>query len=275
MRRLILNADDFGLHPAVNEAVLRAHTKGALTAASLMTGAPGCEEAVALARATPSLAVGLHITLTDGVPVLPAARIPALTQKNGRFRDDMAAMGLLLALSKEARAELYAEVLAQVQRFTETGLPCDHINTHKHFHLHPVIAASVMQAAAGAGIRCIRLPVEEPASVGGRGHWSHIIQNRWCRTLRERATGWGLAAAARVVGLKWSGAFTAERLLFALPRLPAGVTELYFHPATQDDVPGGAPGYQYRAELTALTDPRVLEALSATPRGGYAAMLAP
>jgi len=274
MRRLILNADDFGLHPSVNEAVLRAHTMGALTAASLMTGAPACDEAVALARATPSLAVGLHITLTDGVPVLPAARIPALTQKNGRFRDDMAAMGLLLALSKEARAELHAEVLAQVQRFTETGLPCDHINAHKHFHLHPVIAASVMQAAAGAGIRCIRLPVEEPATVGGRGHWSHAIQNRWCATLRERAAGWGLSAPARVVGLKWSGALTAERLLEALPRLPEGVTELYFHPATDDDVPGGAPGYRYRAELAALTDPRVLDALSGTPRGGYAAMLA-
>lgn len=274
MRRLILNADDFGLHPSVNEAVLRAHGEGVLTAASLMSGAPAFDEAVALARAAPNLAVGLHITLTDGMPVLPATRIPALTRKNGRFRDDMAGLGLLLALSREARAELHAEVLAQVERFTATGLAPDHVNAHRHFHLHPVIAASVMQAAAGAGIRCIRLPVEEPATVGGGGHWSHAIQNRWCRTLRERAAGWGLAAPARVVGLKWSGAFTADRLLSALPRLPDGVTEIYFHPATQDDLPGGARGYQYRAELAALTDPRVLEALAGTQRGGYAAMLA-
>jgi chitin disaccharide deacetylase len=271
-RRLILTADDFGLHPSVNDAVAEAHTRGALTAASLMVGAPAWEEAVSLAHGLPRLAVGLHITLTDGVPVLPAARIPALT-RHGRFRDDMAGLGLLLALSREARAELHAEVTAQIERFTETGLTPDHINAHRHYHLHPIIAATVMQAAAGAGIRCIRLPREEPATVGGRGHWSHAIQNRWCQTLRARATGWALAAPDRVVGLKWSGAFTAERVLEALPRLPAGVTELYFHPATADTVPGGAPGYQYRAEFAALTDPRVLAALADTPRGGYRAML--
>jgi chitin disaccharide deacetylase len=256
--RLIFNADDFGLHSSVNEAVERAHSDGVLTAASLMVGSPGHDEAVAVARRNPALAVGLHLVLTDGIPVLSPARIPALTQPNGRFRDDMAGMGLTLAISSAARAELRAEIDAQIARFTETGLIPDHINAHKHYHLHPVIFAL---AARAPGFPTMRIPFE----VGGS-----TIQNLWCRALRRH----GLPAPDRVVGLRWSGAFTAKRMLEALAQLPPGVTEFYFHPATRNDVPGGAPGYRYTDELAALTDPRVIAAVAGIPRGGYAAMIA-
>jgi hopanoid biosynthesis associated protein HpnK len=277
-RRLILTADDLGLASEVSEGIERAHREGALTAASLMVGAAGFEEGVRIARANPGLAIGLHLTLTDGVPVLPAARIPSLTAKNGRFRDDMAALGLLLALSREARAELAAEVAAQLERFAATGLRCDHVNAHKHYHLHPLIAAALIQAAAGAGIRAIRLPDEDPALVRaadpsspGLASWA---LRRWCGVLRRRAAGWGLAAPDRVLGFAWSGTFTASRLRAVLPLLPDGVTELYFHPATGGGFAGSAPGYRYAEELAALTDPGVLAMLEGVARGGYAAMLA-
>ena len=255
--RLIFNADDFGLHSSVNEAVEHAHTQGVLTAASLMVGSPGHAEAIAIARRTPSLATGLHLVLTDGLPVLPAAQIPALTQPNGRFRDDMAGMGLTLAVSTAARAELRAEIDAQIARFAETGLTPDHINAHKHYHLHPVIFAL---AARAPGFPTMRIPFE----IGGPA-----MQNLWCRALRRR----GLPAPDRVEGLRWSGAFTADRVLEALARLQPGITEFYFHTATSNDVPGGAPGYRYTDELAALTDPRVISAIADIPRGGYAAML--
>lgn len=279
MKRLILNADDLGLATATNEAIERAHRDGVLTSASLMVGEAGFAEGVRVARANPRLAVGLHLTLTDGTPVLPASRIPSLTRPDGRFRDDMAALGLLLALSPAAKAELAAEVAAQVERFTETGLTCDHVNAHKHYHLHPLIAAALMQAAAGAGVRCIRLPWEpgalvrqaDPASTG-TSEWA---LKPWCRTLRRRALNWNLLAPDRVVGLAWSGHFTTERLLAVLPLLPEGVTELYFHPATDSGFHGSAAGYDYTGELAALTDPRVVAAMADVARGGYAAMLLP
>ena len=255
--RLIFNADDFGLHTSVNEAVEQAHSQGVLTAASLMVGSPGHEEAVAIARRMTTLAVGLHLVLTDGIPVLPAAQIPALTQANGRFRDDMAGMGLTLAVSATARAELRAEIDAQIARFAESGLTPDHINAHKHYHLHPVIFAQIAHAP---GFPAMRIPFE----TGGPA-----IQNLWCRALRRR----GLPSPDRVVGLRWSGAFTADPVLEALSRLQPGVTEFYFHPATRNDVPGGAPGYRYTDELAALTDARVIDAVAGIPRGGYAAML--
>jgi chitin disaccharide deacetylase len=284
MKRLILTADDLGLAPQTNEGIERAHREGVLTATSLMVGEAGFEEGVRIARANPRLAVGLHLTLTDGVPVLPAAQIPALTQKNGRFRDDMAALGLLLTLSPLAKAELAAEVAAQMARFTETGLTCDHVNAHKHYHLHPLIAAALMQAAAGAGVRCLRLPWEPGALVRTvdptiprpmiqtGAEWA---LKPWCRMLRQRARNWNLLAPDQVVGLAWSGHFTTERLLGVLPLLPEGVTEIYFHPATSGGFPGSADGYNYVGELAALCDPRVAAQLAGIPRGGYAAMLLP
>ncbi|MCW8085812.1 hopanoid biosynthesis-associated protein HpnK [Sabulicella glaciei] len=275
--RLIFTADDLGLAAEVNEGTERAHREGVLSAASLMVGEAGFEEGVRVARSNPDLAIGLHLTLTDGHPVLPAARIPSLTQKNGRFRDDMASLGLLLALSREARAELAAEVAAQLARFAETGLRCDHVNAHKHYHLHPHIAAALMQAAAGAGVRAIRLPNEDPAMPRKADPSSRklpsALLNGWVAVLRKRARNWGLAAPDRVLGFAWSGAFSADRLRAVLPLLPGGVTELYFHPAMRGGFAGSAPGYRYADELAALTDAQVREAVSGLPRGGYAAML--
>ncbi|WP_187830316.1 hopanoid biosynthesis-associated protein HpnK [Siccirubricoccus phaeus] len=268
-RRLILNADDLGLSPQVNAAIEQAHREGVLTAASLMVGEPAAAEGVAVARRNPGLAIGLHLTLTDGTPALPPERIPALVQANGRFRDDMAGLGLALAISRAARAQLAAEIAAQLDAFAATGLPCDHLNAHKHYHLHPVIAAIALRLAAVRGIRAIRIPWEPPALVPGapRLLWP---MTRWLRLLARRH---GLRAPARVVGLAWSGAFTAARLAEVLPRLPEGVTEIYLHPATAGGFPGAAPGYRYAEELAALLDPRVRAACAGLPRGGYREML--
>jgi hopanoid biosynthesis associated protein HpnK len=254
-----------------------AHREGVLTAASLMVGEPALAEGIAVARRNPGLAVGLHLTLTDGTPTLPPERIPALVQPNGRFRDDMAGLGLTLAISAAARAQLRAEVAAQFAAFRATGLPCDHLNAHKHYHLHPIIAAVAFAEAARHGVRAVRIPWEPPAIIRavepGAATQPRALQpfTAWLRRLAARH---GLAAPARVVGLAWSGAFTAERLAAVLPLLPAGVTELYFHPATAAGFKGGAPGYRYAEELAALLDPRARAAIGTAPMGGYTAMCA-
>ncbi|MBL6457013.1 hopanoid biosynthesis-associated protein HpnK [Belnapia sp. T6] len=263
--RLILNADDLGLAGPVNAAIEQAHREGVLTAASLMVGEPAAAEGVEIARRNPRLAVGLHLTLTDGTPTLLPERIPALVQPNGRFRDDMAGLGLTLATSRAARAQLRAEIAAQCAAFRATGLPCDHLNAHKHYHLHPVIAAFAFAEAARQGIRAVRIP-HEPGTA--RALAPLIL---WLRRLAARH---GLRAPDRVVGLAWTGAFTADRLAAALARLPPGVTELYFHPALAGGFPGAAPGYRYAEELAALTDPRIRAACASLTTGGYTAMLA-
>lgn len=254
----------------------RAHRDGVLTAASLMVGERAAPEAVEIARRNPGLAVGLHLTLTDGAPVLAPERVPALVRADGRFRDDMAGVGLALAASAAARAQLRAEVAAQAAAFRATGLACDHLNAHKHFHMHPVIAAAAFRAAREAGVCAVRVPWEPPALVRAAEPASRAAPRAlwpFAALLRRMAARHGLAAPDRVVGLAWSGAVTADRLLAVLPRLPAGTTEIYLHPATRDGFAGGAPGYRHADELSALLDPRVRAACAGLDTGGYAAML--
>jgi chitin disaccharide deacetylase len=247
-----------------------------LTAASLMVGERAAPDAVGIARRNPGLAVGLHLTLTDGAPILPPERIPALVRSDGRFRDDMAGLGFALAASSAARAQLRAEVAAQVEAFRATGLACDHLNAHKHFHMHPVIAAVAFRAAREAGVRAVRVPWEPPALVRAVEPASRAAPRAlwpFATLLRRLAARHGLAAPDRVVGLAWSGAFTADRLAALLPRLPAGSTEIYLHPATRDGFAGGVPAYRHAEELAALLDPRVRAACAGLATGGYAAAL--
>lgn len=155
MRRLIVNGDDLGLTSGVNQGILRAHHEGILTSASLMVTMPAWEEAVALARATPSLAVGLHLTLTAGRPLAGAA--PSLTGPDGRFLR-------LPALAASADlAEVEREVWAQVDRFRATGLALSHIDSHHHAHVQvPAIRAAVLKVAAelGVPVRSVACPFD-------------------------------------------------------------------------------------------------------------------
>ena len=235
-----------------------------------MVGEPAAAEGIALAHRNPRLAVGLHLTLTDGTPTLPPDRIPALVQPNGRFRDDMPGLGLTLATSAAARAQLRAEVAAQLAAFRATGLACDHLNAHKHFHLHPVIAAIAFRAAAAAGIRAVRIPWEPPALVPGAGRALWPLTRGSACSPPATASG-RLTASSASAGPAMSPPTGWPAIL---PRLPAGTTEIYLHPATAPGFPGAAPGYDYPGELAALLDPRVRAACAGLATGGYTAMLA-
>jgi len=251
---LIVTADDFGAALAVNEAVEQAHRQGILTAASLMVGGGAVADAVERARRLPGLGVGLHVVLADGHPVLPPEQVPALVGTDGRFHDSMVRTAFAIALSPAARAQMRAEVAAQFAAFAATGLPLDHVNAHKHFHLHPMIAAAIMEAGRAHGLRAIRMPAEP--GTGAMAWWARRLGRGW--------RGRGILTNDTVSGLSQTGAFTADRMAQALAALPQGLTELYTHPATADIYPGSAPGYRYRAELAALTDPAVIAALAAS-----------
>lgn len=252
-RRLIVTADDFGVSSAVNAAVRRAHESGILSAASLMVAADAAREAVAIARALPTLGVGLHLVLVDGAPILPPSRIPALVGADGRFRPDMVRAAIRIFASPAARRQLHAEIDAQFAAFAATGLPLDHVNAHKHFHLHPTIAAAVLAIGPRYGMRAVRAPVE---------HGNHGVEALWARVLRQRLRRAGMLVPDQVVGLAWTGAFDASRMRAALAALPSGLTEIYTHPATDDAYPGSVPGYRYRDEFAALVDPVAKAALA-------------
>jgi hopanoid biosynthesis associated protein HpnK len=269
MKHLVVTADDFGLAPEVNDAVETAHRHGILTATSLMVAGPAAQDAVARARRLPRLRVGLHIVLVEGSPMLPAERVSDLIDTQGCFRTDMARLGLDIAMRRSARRQVAAEIEAQFEAFRASGLTLDHVNAHKHFHLHPTIAGEIIAVGARYGLRGLRVP-REPASVLSAvepqaAHTNALLTAPWAALLARRARRAGLQTPDAVFGLAWSGAMTTSRLLGLLQHLPEGRSEIYMHPATADDFAGHAPGYRYAEELKALIAPEVVVAALARP----------
>ena len=260
MKKLIVTADDFGAASAVNDAVEHAHRNGILSAASLMVSGAHAADAVRRAKGMPSLRVGLHLVLVEGKPVLPAESVPDLVDAHGHFRTDMALAGAAMFFLPKVRRQLEAEVEAQFAAFEATGLPLDHVNAHKHFHLHPTIAELMVKFARRHGAKGARVPLE-PQNIlrkiektGPSG--TVALTQPFAKALRTRFRRAGIVAPDQVFGLAWSGAMRANRLMGILSNLPKGLTEIYMHPAS-GAYPGSAPDYEYRAELAALIDPRM------------------
>ncbi len=253
MKTAIITADDFGVSTQVNAAVEQAHRDGILTVASLMVTGAAAADAVARARVNPTLGVGLHIALAETPPALPPAQIPDLVDANGAFRIESLPVALALVGKASVRRQLEAEIDAQFALFAATDLPLDHVNTHKHLHLHPVIAATLLKVGKRHGMKALRAPVEERAllaeAVAGLD-----IAKPFARHVQRSARKAGVTVPDRVFGLAWSGAMHAGRLRGVLETLPEGISEIYLHPAT-GHYPLSAPAYQYEAELAALLDP--------------------
>lgn len=248
---LIITADDFGLHESVNEAVERAHREGVLSAASLMVGAPAATDAIARARTCPDLRVGLHLVLTDGHAALPRKAIPDLIDIDGRFGDRMAYDGTRFFLLPWIRRQLTAEIHAQYEAFAASGLPLDHVNTHKHFHLHPTILSLMIAIGRSFGLPAIRLPNEAGMP---------LLLKPWLALLRYKLDAAGIAHNDYIAGIRHSGKFDEAALLDTLACLPAqGVVEIYLHPAliSGAEIAASMPAYRHADEFAALVSPRV------------------
>jgi hopanoid biosynthesis associated protein HpnK len=265
MKQLVVTADDFGAAAVVNAAVERAHLEGVLSAASLMVGGAASADAVQRARRLPSLRVGLHVVLVDGRPVSDPRDIPDLVDGHGRFRTDMAAMGVEIFFRPAVRRQLAREIEAQFEAFVATGLPLDHVNAHKHFHVHPTIAGLMLRIGRRFGMAALRVPTEpravlrriEPQATPA----GFDVVRPWAGLIRARARRAGVRTPDQVFGLQWSGAMTQDRLGGLLRSLPDGLSEIYLHPALADDYPGSAPGYGYVEEFEALIGSRAAAAL--------------
>jgi hopanoid biosynthesis associated protein HpnK len=263
VRRLIVCADDFGLDPAVNAAVEEAHRNGILSTASLMVGAPAAADAVMLARRLPDLHVGLHLVLVDGHPVSAPAAVAGLIGADGTFDGNMARAGIRFFFLPDIRRQLAQEIRAQFEAFRATGLELDHVNAHKHMHLHPTVAGLILEIGCDYGIKAMRVPAEPTVALHRAFPTERAplpLYRPWVERLRRRLRRAGLAVNDHVFGIAWSGAMVEDRVLGLLPHLPAGVSEIYFHPAL--DGAASVPGYRHAEELAALLSPRVRQRIA-------------
>ena len=253
LKRLIVTADDFGAAAAVNEAVETAFREGILTTASLMTAAPEAEDAVRRAKALPGLAVGLHLVVVRGQATLPASEIPAITDRQGRFDNNLVRAGFRYFFSPRARRQLRAEIRAQFDAFAGTGLALDHANAHNHMHLHPTVLSMMIEVGRDYGLRAVRLPFEPASGVAA------LFLKPWIWLTKRRLHRAGLRHNDTLIGLAATGRMDGTAMIAALSNLPDGVSELMTHPATGpwDGAEPEAAGFRFSDELAALIDPAV------------------
>jgi hopanoid biosynthesis associated protein HpnK len=256
LRRLIVNADDFGRSPSINAAVTRAHREGILASASLMVNEPASAEAVAMARENPALGVGLHLTLLCGRSALPPEQIPGLVDSRGEFSDRPAAAGFRYFVRSKLREQLRREIHAQFQKFRSTGLPLDHVNGHLHMHLHPTVFRILLEDADRLGIRHMRLTREpfrlDARLASGRRLYRCLHAAIYFCLSRHAQPGFrgrNIRHTHRVFGLLENDRVDEDYLLKLLPVLPPGDSELYSHPSLD----------KFKHEMDALISPRVRE----------------
>ena len=289
--QVIFNADDFGRSSEINRAVVLAHREGILTSASLMVTGDALEEAVALAQTAPTLAVGLHLVLSDGRPASPPEEVPHLLGGGERFPANPARVWIQYMFSVAARAEMAREVRAQFEGFAATGLSLDHVDAHQHIHMHPAVFNALLPLARQYGARGVRLPRDDFGLAMRYDRRDPAVKAVWatvfgilCRRYAGDAVSAaarcldslavapgqvsaarGLAVADRVYGLMQSGRMEEAYVLRVLARAPgtyparnATVVELYFHPATasESEPLGSNPG-----DLATLLSPAVRRAV--------------
>jgi len=264
-RRLIVNADDFGMSETVNDAVIRAFTEGMLTSCSLMVTGEAFEHAVGLAHAHPGLAVGIHLVTVLGRAVLPAAEIPTLVDATGNFAANSVVAGLKYYFSPQARRELRRELSAQFEKFAATGLRLSHIDGHLHMHVHPVVFRAAVELGTRYGVRRMRVPQEEYrlAIDFNRQHASTkalytLLFGQLARHMQRQLRASGFVYAERVYGNLHSGQMDEQYFLYMLDNLHTDTNEIYFHPAVYPaDCLHNAAAQQSMREFAALMSPAV------------------
>jgi len=241
VRRLIINADDFGLTAGVNRAIAELNRSGALTSATLMASAEAGGEAVHLSPELPTLGVGCHVVLVDGDPILPASEIPSLVDaKTGRLWPTLGAF-LPRLLSGRIRAEeIEAEAFAQISNLRTRGVALSHCDTHKHTHMFSAVLKPVLRAMNRAGVTAIRNPFEPVWSVDATpgAPWKRKMQVKVLRTMEpgflRAVQAAGIQTTNGALGVLATGTLDARSVEAILKAMPEGCWELVTHPGYND-----------------------------------------
>jgi chitin disaccharide deacetylase len=252
-KQLVVNADDFGFTPDVNEGIVEAHQRGILTATTLMANGAAFDDAVRLAGEHPSLDVGCHLVLVSGRSLLTGRPLPLTVSQ------------LLMAIAKR-QLRIYEELAAQVRKIVAAGIKPTHLDTHKHTHLAPPVLEAVARVGEEFGIHWVRRPFDFPMTTSApfvkratsralglvRLQFHRTLERHRCRTTDTFA------------GFQITGRFRTSELVSLIHQLPDGLTELMCHPGRCGEALQQARTRLKQSreeELQALTAPETRQAL--------------
>ncbi|HEY2393002.1 MAG TPA: ChbG/HpnK family deacetylase [Candidatus Angelobacter sp.] len=273
MRRLIVNADDFGLTAGVNRAIIEGNRSGIVTSATLMANVKASDAAIDLAMAQPSLKTGCHVVLIDGVPL--TANLSSLTDGSQRFRSSLKQFAIAAVRKQIAADEIQREVEAQIRKLQSCGVTITHVDSHKHTHMFPRVLRPMLRAAKACGIRAVRNPFEPIRSwpvgmvLGSPGLWLRsagvmafqVFAAEFRRVLKEE----GMVSTDGTVGIAVTGMLEQKKLLQILEALPEGTWELVCHPGYSDSdlqAAGTRLTQSREIELSALTSAETRQSLA-------------
>ncbi len=272
MKRVIVNADDFGLSAGVTRGIVEAYRDGVLTSTTMMANQPGFDDAVRAARENPELPIGVHLTLLWGPPVANPALVSGLLQADGNFPTSLTELARRYATGRLRRTEVETEFRAQIQRIVDAGIEPTHLDTHKHVHGLAGVLEALIHVATEFGIDRVRLPYETRlrggrAAAGGSATTDakvallRLLTRRHRSLLRARQ----MRTTDQFVGIAWMDRLNLEAFRFLFDSIPDGITELMCHPGYDDP---DSRAYSRRppdreGELRALLDPETRAAAEA------------
>jgi chitin disaccharide deacetylase len=276
VRRLIINADDFGLTAGVNRSIIECHKAGTVTSSTLMANAQAFDDAVALARTAPTLRIGCHAMLVDGAPIAPAKEVSSLLTPGQAkdFRVGIAGFGHAALSGKLHADEITREVTAQIQKLRSAGIDITHFDTHKHTHMFPQVLRPLLRAARDSGIRAVRNPFAPLKALAFATFlrrprlWVRYTEvtalRRFARAFQIEVEAAGLRTTMGTFGIVATGGLD-QRLFDALMgSVPEGTWEFVCHPG-YNDADLDAVTTRLRAsrvqEMKVLTSPESLDTL--------------
>jgi len=243
VRRLIVNADDFGLTHGVNLAIAEAHQRGIVTSTTLMANSKAFDEAAEIAKSNSNWSVGCHVVLVDGEPLVEPGRVRSLVASGTeRFHDGLSAVTMRAALGRLDSDQVETEAIAQIRKLQDRGIKVSHVDTHKHTHMFPAVLQGVLRAARTCGVRAIRNPFESFAAdfAGSRKKlWKRYVQVKLLHNLagpfRRAVARAGMRTPDGTLGIVATGSLDAQLFQGLAESIPEGTWEFVCHPGYLDD----------------------------------------
>jgi chitin disaccharide deacetylase len=276
LRRLIVNADDFGYTSGVNRAILQAHTHGIVTSSTLMANGRAFTQAVDMAKSSPNLSVGCHVVLIDGQPVVEASKIATITDSEG-FRDGLKTFVARALSGRMSSSEIESEAEAQIQKIQSTGLAVSHVDTHKHTHMFPQILRPLLRAARACGVCAVRnpfgprFPLRSSQLLRRPNLWTRLAEvrvlSRFAKQFHRTVAQEGFATPDGTLGIEVTGTLDETMFQAIAESIPDGTWEFVCHPGYNDAELAAAKTRLRESrelELRVLTMPKAREILAQT-----------
>jgi predicted glycoside hydrolase/deacetylase ChbG (UPF0249 family) len=286
VRRLIVNADDFGLTPGVNQAIVEAHEHGIVTSTTLMANSTAFAAAAKLAAGLPRLSIGCHVMLVDGTPLLDPTQIPSLVMHDAtavspsrnaghnKFRDGFGALAACALRGRLQPDEVEAEATAQIRRLQAQGIVVSHLDTHKHTHILSSVLKPLLRAAQACGVRALRNPFP-PLRPLALAHllkrprlWKRYsglkFLRRGAEQFRRTVHAEGMITTDGTFGMVVTGALDQRLFHAILGSIPPGTWEFVCHPGYNDSALAAVRTRLRESrsqELSLLTSPQARDLL--------------